>query len=108
MSIVNNTLIFPVWKFTFVFFSLTIREGGIVSVVLIWPMDGMFCIKSSGVNDTDYVNNRIVLYDDQGDQKEELKIDHHPTDITKVNDLTVAVATLSTKVYLVDPNYFLW
>ena len=53
---------------------------------------------------TDYVNNRIVLYDDQGDQKEELKIDHHPTDITKVNDLTVAVATLSTKVYLVDPK----
>jgi len=53
---------------------------------------------------TDYANNRIVMYDDQGVQKKELKIDTHPTDITKVNDLTVAVATLSTKVYLVDPK----
>ena len=53
---------------------------------------------------TDYVNNRIVMYDDQGVQKKELKIDNQPTDITKVNDLTVAVATSSTKVYLVDPK----
>ena len=53
---------------------------------------------------TDNVNNRIVMYDDQGVQKKELKIDNHPTDITKVNDLTVAVATSSTKVYLVDPK----
>ena len=51
---------------------------------------------------TDYVNYRIVMYDDQGVQKKELKIDNRPTDITKVNDLTVAVATSSTKVYLVD------
>jgi len=51
---------------------------------------------------TDYVNNRIVVYDAQGVQKKELKIDNQPTDITKVNDLTVAVATWSTKVYLVD------
>jgi hypothetical protein len=40
---------------------------------------------------TDYANNRIVMYDDQGVQKKELKIDNQPTDITKVNDLTVAV-----------------
>jgi hypothetical protein len=53
---------------------------------------------------TDNVNNRIVMYDDQGVQKKELKIDNNPTDITKVNDLTVAVATSSTKVYLVDPK----
>ena len=53
---------------------------------------------------TDYTNNRIVMYDDQGVQKKELKIDTHPTDITKVNDLTVAVATWTTKVYLVDPK----
>jgi predicted DNA-binding protein len=53
---------------------------------------------------TDYANNRIVMYDDQGIQKKELKIDNRPTDITKVNDLTVAVATSSTKVYLVDPK----
>jgi hypothetical protein len=44
------------------------------------------------------------MYDDQGIQKKELKIDYCPTDITKVNDLTVAVATSSTKVYLVDPK----
>jgi hypothetical protein len=44
------------------------------------------------------------MYDDQGVQKKELKIDHQPTDITKVNDLTVAVATSSTKVYLLDPK----
>jgi hypothetical protein len=53
---------------------------------------------------TDNVNNRIVMYDDQGVQKKELKIDNNPTDITKVNDLTVAVATSSTKVYLIDPK----
>ena len=53
---------------------------------------------------TDNVNSRIVMYDDQGVQKKELKMDHQPTDITKVNDLTVAVATSSTKVYLVDPK----
>ena len=53
---------------------------------------------------TDNVNNRIVMYDDQEIQKKELKIDNNPTDITKVNDLTVAVATSSTKVYLVDPK----
>ena len=53
---------------------------------------------------TDYANNRIVMYDDQGIQKKELKIDNRPTDITKVNDLTVAVATWTTKVYLVDPK----
>ena len=53
---------------------------------------------------TDYVNNRIVMYDDQGVQMKELKIDSHPTDITKVNDITVAVATSSTTVYLVDPK----
>ena len=53
---------------------------------------------------TDNVNNRIVMYDDQGVQKKELKMDHQPTDITKVNDLAVAVATSSTKVYLVDPK----
>ena len=46
---------------------------------------------------TDHVNNRIVKYDYQGVQKKELKIDNNPTDITKVNDLTVAVATSSTK-----------
>jgi hypothetical protein len=45
-------------------------------------------------------NYRIVMYDDQGVQKKELKIDNRPTDITKVNDLTVAVATLSSKFYL--------
>ena len=44
------------------------------------------------------------MYDDQGVQKKELKIDSNPTDITKVNDLTVAVATSSTKVYLIDPK----
>jgi hypothetical protein len=32
------------------------------------------------------------MYDDQGVQKKELKIENRPTDITKVNDLTVAVA----------------
>ena len=53
---------------------------------------------------TDYTNYRIVMYDDQGVQKKELKIDNRPTDITKVNDLTVAVAASSTKVYLVDPK----
>jgi predicted DNA-binding protein len=53
---------------------------------------------------TDYANYRIVMYDDQGVQKKELKIDNRPTDITKVNDLTVAVATWTTKVYLVDPK----
>ena len=53
---------------------------------------------------TDYIKNRIVMYDDQGVQKKELKIDNRPTDITKVNDLTVAVATWTTKVYLVDPK----
>jgi hypothetical protein len=53
---------------------------------------------------TDYLNNRIVMYDDQGVQKKELKIENRPTDITKVNNLTVAVATWSTKVYLVDPK----
>jgi hypothetical protein len=53
---------------------------------------------------TDYANYKIVMYDDQGVQKKELKIDNRPTDITKVNDLTVAVATSSTKVYLVDPK----
>jgi hypothetical protein len=30
---------------------------------------------------TDNVNNRIVMYDDQGVQKKELKIDNNPTDI---------------------------
>jgi hypothetical protein len=44
------------------------------------------------------------MYDDHGVQKKELKIDNQPTDITKVNDLTVAVATWTTKVYLVDPK----
>lgn len=34
----------------------------------------------------------------------ELKMDYKPTDITKVNDLTVAVATSSKNVYLVDPK----
>jgi hypothetical protein len=53
---------------------------------------------------TDYANFRIVIYDDQGVQKKELKIDNRPPDITKVNDLTVAVATSSTKLYLVDPK----
>jgi hypothetical protein len=53
---------------------------------------------------TDYANYRIVMYDDQGVQKKELKIDNRPTDITKVNDLTVAVASSSMKVYLVDPK----
>jgi hypothetical protein len=59
---------------------------------------------NDGVIITDHVNNRIVMYDDQGVQKKELKIDNRPTDITKVNDLTVAVAASSTKVYLVDPK----
>jgi hypothetical protein len=53
---------------------------------------------------TDYANNRIIMYDDQGVQKKELQIANFPTDITKVNDFTVAVATSSTKVYLVDPK----
>ena len=53
---------------------------------------------------TDYVNYRIVMYDAQGVQKKKLKIVNQPTDITRVNDLTVAVATSSTKVYLVDPK----
>ena len=59
---------------------------------------------NDGVIITDHVNNRIAMYDDQGVQKKELKIDNRPTDITKVNDLTVAVAASSTKVYLVDPK----
>ena len=53
---------------------------------------------------TDYVNNRIVMCDGQDVRKKELKIDNRPTDITKVNDLTVAVATASKKIYLVDPK----
>jgi hypothetical protein len=44
------------------------------------------------------------MYDDHGVQKKELKIDNQPTDITKVNDLTVAVATSTRNVYLVDPK----
>jgi hypothetical protein len=41
------------------------------------------------------------MYDDQGVQKKELKIDNQPTDITKVNDLTVAVALYEDKANIV-------
>jgi hypothetical protein len=74
----------------------TVQSGGIRYLSGIFFNDDVIV--------TDYVNNRIVMYDDQGVQKKELKIDNGPTDITKVNDLTVAVATWTTKVYLVDPK----
>jgi hypothetical protein len=43
-----------------------------------------------------------LMYDDQGVQKKELKIDNGPTDITKVNDLTVAVATWTAALDLLN------
>ncbi|CAC5402609.1 unnamed protein product [Mytilus coruscus] len=51
---------------------------------------------------TDYNNNRIVCHDNTGKQTEVLNIPKPPTDITKVNDQTVAVSSHVKNIFIVN------
>ncbi|CAC5391724.1 unnamed protein product [Mytilus coruscus] len=51
---------------------------------------------------TDYSSNKIVSHDPNGQKKEELNIDDSPTDITKVNDETVAVSSNPHKIFEIN------
>lgn len=51
---------------------------------------------------SDYNSSRIIKYDDNGTQIGELTIPATPSDITKNDDLTVAVASDSTQIYLIN------
>ncbi|VDI84357.1 tripartite motif-containing protein 56 [Mytilus galloprovincialis] len=50
---------------------------------------------------TDYDKNRIVYHDNNGNQTGVLNIPNHPTDITKVNDRTVAVSSDAQKIFII-------
>ncbi|CAG2201898.1 unnamed protein product [Mytilus edulis] len=51
---------------------------------------------------TDYEKNRIVYHDNKGNQTGVLNIPNHPTDITKVNDQTVAVSSDAQKIFIIN------
>ncbi|CAG2219082.1 unnamed protein product [Mytilus edulis] len=51
---------------------------------------------------TDYSKNRIVYHDNNGNQTGVLNIPNYPTDITKVNDRTVAVSSNAQKIFIIN------
>ncbi|VDI42775.1 Hypothetical predicted protein [Mytilus galloprovincialis] len=51
---------------------------------------------------SDYQNCKIIKYDDKGTQIKNIKISGTPSDITKVDDMNVAVATNSAKIHLIN------
>ncbi|VDI52423.1 Hypothetical predicted protein [Mytilus galloprovincialis] len=50
---------------------------------------------------TDYTKNRIVHHNNTGKHTEALSIPNSPTDITKVNDQTVAVSSVVRKIFII-------
>ncbi|CAC5402611.1 unnamed protein product [Mytilus coruscus] len=63
------------------------------------------CISGIFINDdiiiTDYNRNRVVFHDKTGKQKEVLDIPNNPTDISKVNDQTVAVSSYARTICII-------
>lgn len=51
---------------------------------------------------TDYNKNRIVIHDNIGKKTKKNHIPDNPTDITKVNDQTVAVASNANKIFIIN------
>ncbi|XP_052089930.1 E3 ubiquitin-protein ligase TRIM23-like [Mytilus californianus] len=64
------------------------------------------CISGIFFNDdiiiTDYNRNRVVFHDKTGKQKEVLDIPNDPTDISKVNDQTVAVSSYARTICIIN------
>ncbi|XP_063408215.1 E3 ubiquitin-protein ligase TRIM33-like [Mytilus trossulus] len=53
---------------------------------------------------THYTQKKIVYYDHKGQQQEQLGIPHYVTDITKVDDQTVAVSSNENKILVLNVN----
>ncbi|CAG2205431.1 LRRC49 [Mytilus edulis] len=51
---------------------------------------------------SDYENRKVIKYDDKGTQIGERKITGKPSDVTKVDDMNIAVATNSAKIHLIN------
>ncbi|XP_052089860.1 tripartite motif-containing protein 45-like [Mytilus californianus] len=55
---------------------------------------------------TDYDKKRIVYHDNTGKQTDELNIPNTPSDVTKVNDQTVAVSSDASKIFIINVKPF--
>ncbi|CAG2242689.1 unnamed protein product [Mytilus edulis] len=76
-------------------------------VKLLFTIDVVGGRQISGIFLDDYIllsdyTGKIIKYDDKGTQIGELKIPGTPSDITKVVDWTVAVATDSIQIHIID------
>ncbi|XP_063402405.1 E3 ubiquitin-protein ligase TRIM33-like [Mytilus trossulus] len=80
-------------------------QTGKIKVMFTIDIRGSF-ISGIFLNDdiiiTDYNNRRVAYHDNTGKQTGVLSVPNEPTDVTKVNDQTVAVSSYAQKIFIIN------